>query len=52
MFVCLFVVFPGGGFHHCSASSGGGFCAYADISLAIKVLTVLEVFELAKMGAI
>lgn len=25
----------GGGFHHCSATRGGGFCAYADISLAI-----------------
>ncbi|XP_065059415.1 histone deacetylase 11-like [Rhopilema esculentum] len=28
----------GGGFHHCSGSSGGGFCAYADISLAIKFM--------------
>ncbi|XP_064632028.1 histone deacetylase 11-like isoform X2 [Lineus longissimus] len=26
----------GGGFHHCSADKGGGFCAYADITLAIK----------------
>ncbi|XP_005100022.1 histone deacetylase 11 isoform X2 [Aplysia californica] len=26
----------GGGFHHCSAERGGGFCAYADITLAIK----------------
>ncbi|KAK9148938.1 hypothetical protein Scep_007695 [Stephania cephalantha] len=25
----------GGGFHHCSADKGGGFCAYADISLCI-----------------
>ncbi|GAU34470.1 hypothetical protein TSUD_06810 [Trifolium subterraneum] len=25
----------GGGFHHCSAENGGGFCAYADISLCI-----------------
>ncbi|KAF7830475.1 histone deacetylase 2 [Senna tora] len=25
----------GGGFHHCSAQQGGGFCAYADISLCI-----------------
>ncbi|XP_031284538.1 histone deacetylase 2 [Pistacia vera] len=25
----------GGGFHHCSANKGGGFCAYADISLCI-----------------
>lgn len=28
----------GGGFHHCSGSQGGGFCAYADITLAIKFL--------------
>ncbi|XP_031731230.1 histone deacetylase 11 isoform X2 [Anarrhichthys ocellatus] len=28
----------GGGFHHCSSDSGGGFCAYADITLAIKFL--------------
>ncbi|KAJ4954055.1 hypothetical protein NE237_030887 [Protea cynaroides] len=26
----------GGGFHHCSAEKGGGFCAYADISLCIR----------------
>ncbi|CAN6207427.1 unnamed protein product [Urochloa humidicola] len=26
----------GGGFHHCSAQEGGGFCAYADISLCIQ----------------
>ncbi|XP_076944737.1 histone deacetylase 2-like isoform X2 [Bidens hawaiensis] len=25
----------GGGFHHCCADRGGGFCAYADISLCI-----------------
>ncbi|KAF5468007.1 hypothetical protein F2P56_012203, partial [Juglans regia] len=25
----------GGGFHHCSGEKGGGFCAYADISLCI-----------------
>ncbi|KAL3655703.1 histone deacetylase [Castilleja foliolosa] len=25
----------GGGFHHCSAAKGGGFCAYADITLCI-----------------
>lgn len=25
----------GGGFHHCSGNNGGGFCAYADISLCI-----------------
>jgi len=27
----------GGGFHHCSSNFGGGFCAYADITLAIRV---------------
>ena len=27
----------GGGFHHCSSDRGGGFCAYADITLSIKV---------------
>uniref|UniRef100_A0A8C9F210 Histone deacetylase domain-containing protein n=1 Tax=Pavo cristatus TaxID=9049 RepID=A0A8C9F210_PAVCR len=32
-FLCL-----GGGFHHCSSDKGGGFCAYADITLAIKFL--------------
>ena len=30
-------VLAGGGFHHCSSDRGGGFCAYADITLAIKV---------------
>ena len=24
-----------GGYHHCSYNSGGGFCAFADITLAI-----------------
>jgi histone deacetylase 11 len=28
----------GGGFHHCSSNSGGGFCAYADITLAVKYM--------------
>jgi len=29
----------GGGFHHCSADRGGaGFCAYADITLAVHVI--------------
>ncbi|XP_067127820.1 histone deacetylase 11 isoform X1 [Centruroides vittatus] len=28
----------GGGFHHCYATNGGGFCAYADITLTIKFL--------------
>ncbi|CAH9125440.1 unnamed protein product [Cuscuta epithymum] len=26
----------GGGFHHCSAQKGGGFCAYADITICIQ----------------
>jgi len=28
----------GGGFHHCSSDDGGGFCVYADITLAIRFL--------------
>jgi histone deacetylase 11 len=28
----------GGGFHHAASSRGGGFCAYADVPLAAKVL--------------
>lgn len=28
----------GGGFHHCSSTKGGGFCAYADITLIVKFL--------------
>ena len=28
----------GGGFHHSHSRQGGGFCVYADISLAIKFL--------------
>lgn len=28
----------GGGFHHCCARKGGGFCAYADITLLIYFL--------------
>ncbi|CAL9703799.1 unnamed protein product [Knipowitschia caucasica] len=28
----------GGGFHHCSGDRGGGFCAYADITLTLKFL--------------
>eukprot|EP00268_Persea_americana_P029652 TRINITY_DN2866_c0_g1_i9.p1 TRINITY_DN2866_c0_g1~~TRINITY_DN2866_c0_g1_i9.p1 ORF type:complete len:371 (+),score=63.72 TRINITY_DN2866_c0_g1_i9:72-1115(+) len=31
----------GGGFHHCSGDRGGGFCAYADISLCIHNAFVL-----------
>ena len=28
----------GGGFHHCSGGRGGGFCAYADITLTVHVV--------------
>jgi histone deacetylase 11 len=28
----------GGGFHHAAGDWGGGFCAYADVPLAVKVL--------------
>uniref|UniRef100_A0A914LA98 Histone deacetylase 11 n=1 Tax=Meloidogyne incognita TaxID=6306 RepID=A0A914LA98_MELIC len=28
----------GGGFHHACSDTGGGFCVYADITLAIKIL--------------
>lgn len=28
----------GGGFHHARSNSGGGFCVYADIPLAMKIL--------------
>ena len=28
----------GGGFHHCSSDKGGGFCAYADITLSLRFL--------------
>lgn len=34
----LSVINIGGGFHHASADRGGGFCVYADISVAIKSL--------------
>ena len=33
----------GGGFHHCSADKGEGFCIYADITLLIKVHCALYV---------
>lgn len=28
----------GGGFHHCCSNDGGGFCAYADITLSITFM--------------
>ncbi|CAF1155745.1 unnamed protein product [Didymodactylos carnosus] len=33
-----FAINVGGGFHHCSGDAGGGFCAYADITLLIHFL--------------
>ena len=30
----------GGGFHHASATRGGGFCVYADITMAIQYIRV------------
>ncbi|CAG0919766.1 unnamed protein product [Notodromas monacha] len=33
----------GGGFHHCSKDRGGGFCAYADITLCIR--NILEKYS-------
>jgi len=35
----------GGGFHHCSAERGGGFCAFADITLLIKVSNSLKIYR-------
>jgi len=35
---CGWAINLGGGFHHCSATRGGGFCPYADITLAIQLL--------------
>ena len=32
----------GGGFHHCHSENGGGFCAYADITLCIRFLFELN----------
>lgn len=37
----------GGGFHHCSADKGGGFCAYADITLAIRFMQLLNLIKTA-----
>ena len=28
----------GGGFHHCSSNRGSGFCAYADVTLAVRLV--------------
>ena len=28
----------GGGFHHCCAYQGGGFCPFADITLCLKFM--------------
>ena len=32
----------GGGFHHCHSVNGGGFCAYADITLCVRFLFELN----------
>ncbi|KHJ98735.1 hypothetical protein OESDEN_01284 [Oesophagostomum dentatum] len=37
----------GGGFHHAHRSFGGGFCVYADISLALKILFALDLIRRA-----
>ncbi|KAL6742696.1 hypothetical protein Aduo_015820 [Ancylostoma duodenale] len=37
----------GGGFHHAYRSFGGGFCVYADISLALKILFALKLINKA-----
>ncbi|CAJ0590149.1 unnamed protein product [Cylicocyclus nassatus] len=37
----------GGGFHHAHRTFGGGFCVYADISLALKILFTLKLIEKA-----
>ncbi|CAH2044453.1 unnamed protein product [Thlaspi arvense] len=31
----------GGGFHHCTAERGGGFCAFADISLCVQFAVMI-----------
>ena len=35
---CGWAINLGGGFHHCCAVAGGGFCPYADITLSIQHL--------------
>uniref|UniRef100_A0A915PLK3 Histone deacetylase 11 n=1 Tax=Setaria digitata TaxID=48799 RepID=A0A915PLK3_9BILA len=37
----------GGGFHHASRSKGGGFCVYADITLALTFLFINELISTA-----
>ncbi|KAH8278520.1 hypothetical protein KR018_004354 [Drosophila ironensis] len=39
----------GGGFHHCCAYRGGGFCPYADISLLILKLFEQEPFRVRRI---
>lgn len=43
----------GGGFHHCCAQRGGGFCAFADITLLIKVslFSFNVVFEIVNFNS-
>ncbi|GMT09026.1 hypothetical protein PFISCL1PPCAC_323 [Pristionchus fissidentatus] len=35
----------GGGFHHASSNAGGGFCVYADITLAVRMLLTLNLVK-------
>ncbi|MFH4981807.1 hypothetical protein AB6A40_008516 [Gnathostoma spinigerum] len=37
----------GGGFHHASSDRGGGFCVYADITLALRFLFLNKLIERA-----
>lgn len=37
----------GGGFHHASSRNGGGFCLYADITLAIRFLLIEQLITKA-----
>lgn len=37
----------GGGFHHASRTRGGGFCVYADITLALKFLFLKHLIKRA-----
>jgi len=35
---CGWAINLGGGYHHASSDSGGGFCVYGDIQIAIRIL--------------
>ena len=42
-----FSINVGGGFHHASAQHGGGFCCYADITLALEFLFTANLIKSA-----